>query len=91
MPEEVRQARTTGGTYQHNKSQEVKDGPEGRTEMDGKSEYLMVDSMYGRGEDIKKNDTFDKEANYEIDCLMRLIAPKNYETEEVTHAQLDRV
>ena len=57
----------------------MKDGPEGRTEVEGRSEYLMVGSMYGRGEDIKKNDTFDKEANYELDCLMRLIATNKYE------------
>ena len=29
MPKEVRRARTTGGTIQHIKSQEVKDGQEG--------------------------------------------------------------
>ena len=29
MPEEVRRARTTGGTYHHQKSQEVKNVPDG--------------------------------------------------------------
>ena len=70
----------------------MKDGPEGRIETDaehnmmtdyGRSEYLMVDMMYGTGWDIEKNDTFDRQTNDDIDCMMRMmIDPKKYDPED---------
>ena len=40
MPEEVRRARTTGGTSHHHKSQEVKDFPDGWRGSIGKDEHF---------------------------------------------------
>ena len=49
MPEEVRRARTTGGTIQLQKSQEVKDGPEGWKV--GKDVSKKDDDLKARGTD----------------------------------------
>jgi hypothetical protein len=45
----------------------------------GRSEYLRVDDMmYGMRWDIEKNDPFDRQANEDIDCMMKMmIDPKN--------------
>ena len=82
MPEEVRRARTTGGTIQLQKSQEVKDGPDGRIETDAETN-MMTD--YGRSRNLRvdENDPFDRLANDDIDCIMRMIIdPNKYDPED---------
>ena len=81
LPEEVRHARTTGGTSQHHKSQEVKDGPEGRIET--AEPNMMTDYGVSRNLRVDENDPFDKQANDDIDCMMRMmIDPKKYDPED---------
>ena len=81
LPEEVRHARTTGSTNQHNKSQEVKDGPEGMIET--AEPNMMTDYCMSRNLRVDENDPFDRQANDDIDCMLRMmIDPKKYDPED---------